>query len=215
MVNHGLIIALLFIVIGWIYERRKTWQANELRGLQRPAPDPGRRLHGGPAGHHRAARAERVRGGVPDPGWGRSSPTGGGPWWPPAGVVVAAIYMLWAYQQAFHHEPDAANAATRDISWREGAIVAPLGCPHHLPGRVPEAGARPDHAVGRPAGEARRPGHGVPRSQRPSPPDRQPVGATSGRHGGGWPGRPAAVRGRGRPVAGSEEVAREPCRSRL
>ena len=38
MVNHGLIIALLFIVIGWIYERRKTWQTSELRGLQRPAP---------------------------------------------------------------------------------------------------------------------------------------------------------------------------------
>ena len=26
MVNHGLIIAVLFIVIGWIYERRRTWQ---------------------------------------------------------------------------------------------------------------------------------------------------------------------------------------------
>jgi NADH-quinone oxidoreductase subunit M len=40
--------------------------------------------------------------------------------------VLAAIYMLWAYQQAFHHEPDAANANTPDISWREGAVVAPL-----------------------------------------------------------------------------------------
>ena len=38
MVNHGLIIAMLFIVIGWIYERRKTWQVNALRGLQAPAP---------------------------------------------------------------------------------------------------------------------------------------------------------------------------------
>ena len=26
MVNHGLIIAVLFIAIGWIYERRNTWQ---------------------------------------------------------------------------------------------------------------------------------------------------------------------------------------------
>ena len=35
MVNHGLITAALFILIGWIYERRGTWQVNELRGLQR------------------------------------------------------------------------------------------------------------------------------------------------------------------------------------
>jgi formate hydrogenlyase subunit 3/multisubunit Na+/H+ antiporter MnhD subunit len=42
------------------------------------------------------------------------------------GVVLAAIYMLWAYQQAFHHEPDPANAQTPDITWREAAVVAPL-----------------------------------------------------------------------------------------
>ena len=126
MVNHGLIIAVLFIVIGWIYERRRTWQASELRGLQRPAPVLAGGVHGGPAGHHRAARAQRLRGRVPHPGRAPSSPTGGGPWWPPAGVVLAAIYMLWAYQQAFHHEPDAANATTPDLVWREGAVVAPL-----------------------------------------------------------------------------------------
>ena len=38
MVNHGLIIAALFILIGCIYERRGTWQTGELRGLQRPRP---------------------------------------------------------------------------------------------------------------------------------------------------------------------------------
>ena len=35
MVNHGLIIAVLFIVIGWIYERRTDLAGLELRGLQR------------------------------------------------------------------------------------------------------------------------------------------------------------------------------------
>src|SRR6202021_2661301 len=38
MVNHGLIVGGLFLVIGFIYERRGTWQTTELRGLQKAAP---------------------------------------------------------------------------------------------------------------------------------------------------------------------------------
>ena len=38
MLNHGLIVAGLFILIGFIYERRGTWQTSELRGLQKAAP---------------------------------------------------------------------------------------------------------------------------------------------------------------------------------
>ena len=38
MLNHGIIVAALFILIGFIYKRRGTWQANELRGLQKAAP---------------------------------------------------------------------------------------------------------------------------------------------------------------------------------
>ena len=38
MLNHGLIVAALFILIGFIYQRRGTWQAGELRGLQKAAP---------------------------------------------------------------------------------------------------------------------------------------------------------------------------------
>jgi NADH-quinone oxidoreductase subunit M len=42
------------------------------------------------------------------------------------GVVVAAVYLLWAYQQVFHHQPEGENATTRDLSWREGAVMVPL-----------------------------------------------------------------------------------------
>ncbi len=125
MVNHGLVIALLFIVIGWIYERRKTWQASELRGLQRPAPIL--------AGVFMVGLLATI--GLP----GLNGFVGEfliligtfltHRWWAvvaTGGVVVAAIYMLWAYQQTFQHAPDPADAATPDISWREGAIVAPL-----------------------------------------------------------------------------------------
>ena len=38
MINHGLIIAALFILIGWIYERRETWQVSSSGGSSRSAP---------------------------------------------------------------------------------------------------------------------------------------------------------------------------------
>ncbi|HUI03659.1 MAG TPA: NADH-quinone oxidoreductase subunit M [Acidimicrobiales bacterium] len=125
MVNHGLVIAVLFIVIGWIYERRRTWQTTELRGLQRPAPLL--------AAVFTVAMMAAV--GLP----GLNGFVGeflvllgtflSHRWWAvvaTAGVVLAAVYLLWAYQQAFHHEPDPETAKVRDLSWRELAVVAPL-----------------------------------------------------------------------------------------
>src|SRR5262249_32264698 len=51
-------------------------------------------------------------------------------WWAVVGttaVVSGAIYLLWAYQRVFHGPGRiAANAAVRDISWREIGVVAPL-----------------------------------------------------------------------------------------
>jgi NADH-quinone oxidoreductase subunit M len=50
-------------------------------------------------------------------------------WWAVVailGVIVAAIYMLWAYQQVFHGVPKPEDAKTRDLSWLERLVVAPL-----------------------------------------------------------------------------------------
>ena len=125
MVNHGLVTAVLFILIGWIYERRKSWQTSELRGLQRPAPVL--------AAVFTLAMMASL--GLP----GLNSFVGefmilSGTflthrWWAVAatiGVVFSAIYLLWAYQQVFHHRTDEANAHTRDLNWREGLVVVPL-----------------------------------------------------------------------------------------
>jgi NADH-quinone oxidoreductase subunit M len=125
MLNHGLIVGGLFLVIGFIYERRGTWQTTELRGLQKVAPVmaavftvlmlanmgvPG--LNGfvseflvllGTFITHR--------------------------WWAVVavlGVIVAAIYMLWAYQQVFHGVPKPEDEKTRDLTWLERLVVAPL-----------------------------------------------------------------------------------------
>jgi NADH-quinone oxidoreductase subunit M len=125
MVNHGLVIAVLFIAIGWIYERRHTWNVAELRGLQRPAPVLA------------AVFTVALMAAIGLPGLngfvGEFLILAGTflthRWWAvvaAAGVVLAALYLLWAYQQAFHHEPDGANAAVADLSWREVAVVAPL-----------------------------------------------------------------------------------------
>jgi NADH-quinone oxidoreductase subunit M len=125
MVNHGLIIATLFIVIGWIYERRGTWQVSALRGLQRPAPVM--------AGVFTVAMLASI--GVP----GLNGFVGEfliligtftvHRWWAVVaalGVIVAAVYLLWAYQQVFHGEPEPTDAKTRDIGWGERLVIAPL-----------------------------------------------------------------------------------------
>ncbi len=125
MVNHGLIVAALFILIGWIYDRRKTWQVTELRGLQRSAPVL--------AGVVTVVVMASI--GLP----GLNSFVGeflvlSGTflthrWWAIAatiGTVLAALYLLWMFQQVFHREPDAANEKTRDLSWNERLIIAPL-----------------------------------------------------------------------------------------
>ena len=125
MVNHGLVTAALFILIGWIYERRRSWQTTELRGLQRPAPILA------------AAFTLAMMASLGLPGLngfvGEFLILSGTflthRWWAvvaTAGVVLSAIYLLWAYQQAFHHRPDEKNAHTRDLNWREGLVMVPL-----------------------------------------------------------------------------------------
>jgi NADH-quinone oxidoreductase subunit M len=50
-------------------------------------------------------------------------------WWvvPAAfGIVLAAVYLLWAYQRVFHGEPDEANRALPDLRSREIAMLAPV-----------------------------------------------------------------------------------------
>jgi NADH-quinone oxidoreductase subunit M len=42
------------------------------------------------------------------------------------GVILAAVYLLWAGQRAFTGEPDAANSSTPEIRFRELCTVVPL-----------------------------------------------------------------------------------------
>jgi NADH-quinone oxidoreductase subunit M len=42
------------------------------------------------------------------------------------GVILAAIYLLWAYQRVFHGRPNKENEGLPDLTWRERAVMAPL-----------------------------------------------------------------------------------------
>jgi NADH-quinone oxidoreductase subunit M len=50
-------------------------------------------------------------------------------WWAVVallGVIVAAVYLLWAYQQVFHGEPTEPDKKTRDLGIGERLVIAPL-----------------------------------------------------------------------------------------
>jgi NADH-quinone oxidoreductase subunit M len=125
MLNHGLIVGALFILIGFIYQRRGTWQTGELRGLQKVAPVM--------AGVFTVVMMASI--GVPGlNGFVSEFLVLSGTfithrWWAVVavlGVIVAAIYLLWAYQQVFHGVPRAADEKTTDLTWLERLVMAPL-----------------------------------------------------------------------------------------
>ena len=101
MVNHGISTGALFLLVGMIYERRHTRLIAEMGGIQKSAPLFAGRLHRGHALVDRAARAQRLRRRVPGPAGHVRHPR----WWvvvATVGVILAAIYLLWAYQRVFH-----------------------------------------------------------------------------------------------------------------
>jgi NADH-quinone oxidoreductase subunit M len=120
MVNHGLIIATLFLLVGWIYERSGTWQVTSLKGLQVSAPVM--------AGVFTVAMLASI--GVPGlNGFVSEFLVLIGTfiahrWW--AVVAIVGIIVAAIYQQVFHGEPDEANAKTRDLGWNERLVIAPL-----------------------------------------------------------------------------------------
>lgn len=125
MVNHGVSTGALFLLVGMIYERRHTYAIAELGGLQRAAP----RL----AAVFTVVMLSSV--GLP----GLNGFVGeflvlvgafvAHRWWAvaaAAGVVLAAVYLLWAYQRVFHGPASGANAEMADLGWREMLLMVPF-----------------------------------------------------------------------------------------
>jgi NADH-quinone oxidoreductase subunit M len=125
MVNHGIATGALFLLVGMIYERRHTRAIAELRGLQKAAPVMAAVFTvvmlasiGVPGLNGFVGEFLILLGSFPTRRWWTVVAT--------LGVILAALYLLWAYQRVFHGEPDADNLATPDMSIREGLIMAPL-----------------------------------------------------------------------------------------
>jgi NADH-quinone oxidoreductase subunit M len=124
-INHGISTGALFLLVGMIYERRHTREISALTGLQKVAPV------------FAAAFTIVMLSSIGVPGLNGfvgeflvligSFATAR--WWvtvAAVGVILAALYLLWAYQRVFHGEPDADNKRFAELRWKEGMLLLPF-----------------------------------------------------------------------------------------
>ncbi|MBP7930789.1 MAG: NADH-quinone oxidoreductase subunit M [Acidimicrobiia bacterium] len=125
MLAHGLNTSALFFLVGMLYDRRHTREIAKFGGLWKTMPKfaalflvasfasvglPGLSGFVGEylalLGTFLSSRPVAVVSTV--------------------GVILAALYLLWAFQQVFTGEPEGDNKDTPDLSIRDIAVVAPL-----------------------------------------------------------------------------------------
>jgi len=125
MVNHGVSTGALFLLVGMIYERRHTRQIAELKGIQSVAPI------------FAAAFMVVMLSSIGVPGLNGfvgeylilTGTFVSAPWYvvvASIGVILAALYLLWAYQRVFHGEVDDANRSFPELRLKEGAMLLPF-----------------------------------------------------------------------------------------
>lgn len=125
MINHGVSTGALFLLVGMVYHRRHTREISALKGLQKVAPVF--------AGVFTLVMLSSI--GVP----GLNGFVGEfmiligsfetARWFAvvaAAGVILAALYLLWAYQRVFHGEPDEANKSFPELKLSEGLVLLPF-----------------------------------------------------------------------------------------
>ena len=125
MINHGVSTGALFLLVGMIYERRHTREISALKGIQSVAPV------------FAAAFTLVMLSSIGVPGLngfvGEFLVLIGSfltaRWWTvvaASGVILAALYLLWAYQRVFHGEPDEDNKSFAELKWKEGMVLLPF-----------------------------------------------------------------------------------------
>jgi NADH-quinone oxidoreductase subunit M len=134
MINHGLSTGALFLIVGMIYERRHTRDMDAFGGLWKIMP-----VYGvmtlivtlssmGLPGLNGFVGDFTILLGAWDAGQA-GSPLGS--YWfaglAAAGVILAAVYMLYMFQKMFLGPGDKEeNIKLKDLNWREIATLAPL-----------------------------------------------------------------------------------------
>jgi NADH-quinone oxidoreductase subunit M len=125
MVSHPLTTGALFLVVGFLYERRHTRELSAYRGVWKVTP-----VLGG-------LFLTALFAGIGLPGFSGFigeflSLLGTFIWDRPyaivatVGVILAAVYALWAFQRAFTGKPSGENVGMKDVSLRELVVVVPL-----------------------------------------------------------------------------------------
>jgi NADH-quinone oxidoreductase subunit M len=125
MLSHPLTTGALFLLVGMLYERRHTYELADYGGIWRSAPI------------LTALFLAAMFAGIGLPGFsgfiGEFLSLAGTfvsrrPWAIAGaiGVILAAVYMLWAFQRTFMGKPSGANLKLPDVSLREVMVVAPL-----------------------------------------------------------------------------------------
>ena len=125
MVNHAVSTGALFLLVGMIYERMHTREIAKINGVQSVAPI------------FAAAFMLVMLSSIGVPGLNGfvgeyliligSFLTAR--WWvvvAAAGVILAALYLLWAYQRVFHGEPDDDTEKFYELRLKEAAVVLPF-----------------------------------------------------------------------------------------
>ncbi|MFZ4583642.1 MAG: NADH-quinone oxidoreductase subunit M [Acidimicrobiia bacterium] len=125
MVSHGLTTGALFLLVGILYERRHTRKIADFGGLWKSIPvfsamfviamfaSIGLPGLSGFVGEFLALLGTFLAN-----RWIAVVAT--------TGVILAAVYLLWAFQRAFTGEPEGENVGIRDIKARELLTVVPL-----------------------------------------------------------------------------------------
>src|SRR5207302_10872966 len=125
MINHGIIIAALFLVVGYIEARTSTRDVSELSGLEKRMPllyvlFLVATLAGlGMPGMNGFVGEFTIMLGAFQLHWIFAVLAGGG-------VVLACWYMLRLHQRLVHREPNARTARVRDLRPGEALVLVPL-----------------------------------------------------------------------------------------
>ncbi|MGQ0826176.1 MAG: complex I subunit 4 family protein [Actinomycetota bacterium] len=125
MLSHGLTTGALFLLVGMLHDRRHTYEISDYRGLWKAIP-----VFGGlfvaatfasiglPGFSGFVGEFLSLLGAFLTSRWYAVAAT--------SGVILAAVYMLWAVQRTMTGEPDGDNVGMRDITARELCTVVPL-----------------------------------------------------------------------------------------
>jgi len=126
MINHGLSTGALFFIVGMLYERRHSRLIEAFGGLARVVPLLATALTivslssiGLPGTNGFVGEFLILIGAFRTYPWAAGIAT--------IGVIVAAMYLLWALQRVIYNKLDKAeNEHLPDLSWREVVVLVPI-----------------------------------------------------------------------------------------